>query len=242
MYSILALFGLLGPLAGLLWKERKGAAAPSPKPAAARTGASLGRSFFLLFAASLGGAVASFVFFVGRSFVMTDLGFDAGALTIAAAIGCALALPVPLLAGWLSDRLGRKRFMAFSYLSTTAALLVLSGSTGLWHFWAASMLNYLWCASAPVASALVTDLVPRESLSRGLALYSATTWAGGVAGCVLTGYATQSVGTKPTLLAAACLPLIAVALLADSGLVRRPRKAAGRSDRLSAVELQPATA
>jgi MFS family permease len=240
MYTIMALLGLLGPLAGLLWKERGGAPAPNPTTAATGEGTGLGKSFYLLFAASLGGSVASFVFFVGRSFVMTDLGFDPGALTTAASIGCALALPVPLLAGWLSDRLGRRRFMAFSFLATTAALFTLSASTALWHFWAASLFNYLWCSGGSVANALVTDLVPRESLSRGLALYNATTWLGGIAGCMLTGYAVQSVGTQPTLLAGACLPLIAIGLLAASGLCRRPAKAPSRADKTSPVELQPA--
>jgi len=90
MYTILALFGLLAPLTGLLWEEP--GMAPAPKTAAAGKGAGLGRGFYLLFAASLGGAVAGFVFFVGRSFVMTDLGFDAGALTTAAAMFPALMM------------------------------------------------------------------------------------------------------------------------------------------------------
>jgi MFS family permease len=110
----------------------------------------------------------------------------------------------------------------------------------LWHFWAASLFNYLWCSGGSVANALVTDLIPRESLSRGLALYNATTWLGGIAGCMLTGYAAQSVGTQPTLLAGACLPLIAIGLLAASGLCRRPAKAPSRADKTSPVELQPA--
>jgi MFS family permease len=238
MYTILAAISLLGPLAGLLWEERGAAPAPSPERATAGQGAGFGKSFCLVFAASLGGAVAGFFFFVGRSFVMTDLGFDAGALTTAGSIGCVLVLPIPPLAGWLSDRLGRKRFMAFSFLATTAALLALQASTALWHFWVASMLYSLSYVGGPAANALVTDLVPRESLSRGLALYNTTTWLGGIAGSVLTGYAAQSVGTTPTLIAGACLPLVAVGLLAASGSCRP--KATSRTDKASPVELQPA--
>ena len=242
MYTILALFGLLGPLAGLLWEEPRVAPTPSPKTAVAPKGAGLGKSFYLLAVASLGGAVAGFVFFAGRSFVMTDLGFDASALTTTGAIGGALALPVPLLAGWLSDRLGRKRFMAFSFLATTAALLTLSASTTLWHFWAASTLYFLSYAGGPVASALVTDLIPRESLGRGLALYNATGWLGGITGCVLTGYGAQSLGTTPTLIAGACLPLVAVGLLVASESCRRPAGAPSRSAETSPGELHPAAA
>jgi MFS family permease len=128
--------------------------------------------------------------------------------------------------------------MAFSFLVTTAALLALSTSTTLWHFWAASMLYSLSFARGPVVSALVTDLVPRESLGRGLALSNATAWLGGIAGSVLTGYGAQNVGTTATLIAGACLPLIAVGLLAACGLCWRPAKAPSRAEQT----LQPAAA
>jgi MFS family permease len=223
MYAALSLIGFLGPLAALLWKEGSVTTVPSPKRSLAKTGTGLGRSFRLLLIASLGAAVASFVFFLGRSFVMADLGFDAAALSSAGAISGAITLPVPLLVGWLSDRLGRKRFLAFSFLVTTAGLLVLCASTVLWHFWAASLLFTLSFVGGPVGSALVTDLVPREALGRGLAVYNATTWLGGIAGCALTGCAAQVMGTIPTLVAGACLPVIAVGLLAAEAWVPRPR-------------------
>jgi MFS family permease len=243
MYTVLSLIGILGPLAGLLWEERGVATAPSPKTAPARKGAGLGKSFHLLFVASLGAAVASFVFFLGRSFVMADLGFDAAALSSAGAIGGAIALPVPLVVGWLSDRLGRKRFVAFSFLAATAALLALCASTALWHFWAASILFTLSFVGGPVGNALVTDLVPREALGRGLAVYNATTWLGGIAGCTLTGYAAQALGTTPTLIAGACLPLLAAGLLAPIGRCKRAVvEAAGHKEPVSPVELLPARA
>ena len=223
MYAALSLIGMLGPLVGLFWEEGVGLTTSSPKIALAKRGVGLGKSFHLLFLASLGTAAASFVFFLGRSFVMADLGFDAAALSSAGAIGGALTLPVPWLVGWLSDRLGRKRFLALSFLAATAGLLALCASTALWHFWTASMLFTLSFVGAPVGSALVTDLVPREALGRGLAVYNATTWLGGIAGCALTGCASQGLGTTPTLLAGACLPLIAVALLTAEAWASRPR-------------------
>ena len=240
MYTVLSLIGVLGPLAGLLWQEGGVATTPSPKAVPARRGAGLGKSFHLLFVASLGVAVASFVFFLGRSFAMADLGFDAAALSSAGAIGGAIALPVPLLAGWLSDRLGRKRFVAFSFLATTAGLLALSASTALWHFWAASILFTLSFVGGPVGSALVTDLVPREALSRGLAMYSATTWLGGIAGCALTGCAAQGLGTTPTLIAGALLPLLAAGLLAPIGLHKRAAAdVPGHLEKVSPADLLP---
>jgi len=243
MYAVLSLIGILGPLAGLLWTERRAATSRSTETAPARKEAGLGRSFHLLFVASLGAAVASFVFFLGRSFVMADLGFDAAALSSAGVIGGVVALPVPLMAGWLSDRLGRERFVAFSFLATTMGLLALCASTALWHFWAASMLFTLSFVGGPVGSALVTDLVPREALGRGLAVYNATTWLGGIVGCALTGYAVQGLGTTPTLIVGACLPVLAAGLLVPIG--RRKRAAAeapGHREQVSPGELLPAGA
>ena len=213
MYTILSLLGILMPMAALLWEERGNPTAPHLEVTTANERVGLGRSFHFLFVASLGAAVAGFVFFLGRSFVMTDLGFGTAALSTTGAIGGAIALPVPLLAGWLSDRLGRKHLVGISFLATTAGLLLLCASSALWHFCLASALYTLSFAGGPVGSALVTDLVPREALGRGLSLYNATTWVGGIVGCMLTGYAVQSLGITPTLIAGAFIPLLAVGLL-----------------------------
>lgn len=242
MYTVLSLLGILAPLAALLWQEQGMATDPGLETPAERKVTGLGNSFHFLFVASLGAAVAGFVFFLGRSFVMTDLGFDAAALSSTGAIGGAIALPVPLLAGWLSDRLGRKQLLVFSFLVTTAGLLALCASTALWHFWLASMLYTLSFAGGPVGSAMVADLVPREALGRGLALYNATTWLGGIVGCMLTGYAAQSLGTTPTLVAGAFLPLLAAGLLAPIGRRKRlNRESSSHKDRLQPVEPLPAS-
>jgi MFS family permease len=217
MYAALALIGSLGPLAGLFWEEREVGPAHYSKATLASEGIGLGRSFYFLFVASLGAAVASFAFFLSRSFAMAEQGFDDVALSSAGAIGGAIALPFPLLVGWLSDRVGRKRFLAASFLSVAAGLLVLYASTALWHFWVASILFTLSFVGGPAGSALVSDLVPKVSLDKGLAVYSASTWIGGIVGCAITGCAVQHLGTASTLMAGAFLPMAAIGLLAATG-------------------------
>jgi MFS family permease len=64
-----------------------------------------------------------------------------------------------------------------------------------------------------IGSAVVTDLVPQESLGRGLSLFSAMGWVGGIVGYASTGYAIQNVGLMPTLVVAVLVSLVAVALL-----------------------------
>ena len=87
-------------------------------------------------------------------------------------------------------------------------------SVSLWHFWVASVLvNSLIPVNMGVGSALVTDLVPRESVGRGISLFSATAWVGGIIGYAGTGYAIQHLGLTSTFVIGAFLPLIAIVLL-----------------------------
>ena len=64
-----------------------------------------------------------------------------------------------------------------------------------------------------LGNALVADLVPRESLGKGLALFAATAWIGGVLGFAVAGYTLQSAGVLFTVMLGGVLVLGAVALL-----------------------------
>jgi MFS family permease len=225
MLAVLALFLALwlvgAPLLG------PGADAPAhPSEAATRRGrARLGHSYGLLFAASLVSSIAGFVSILGRSISMNALSMTATEISSTGAIGSAAGLPLPLLVGRWSDRVGRTQFLLLSYLASTAGIVVLALSNSLWHFWVAVVLGTVGSTiSSTVGPALVTDLVPRETLGRGMGLYSATGWIGAVIGFSATGHAVQAMGMLPTLIAAAALPLISIALLLP---VHRARTAAG---------------
>jgi MFS family permease len=124
--------------------------------------------------------------------------------------------------GWLSDRVGRKRSLALGFLAGTAGLGVLAASVSLWHFWlAAALLRIMDSVNNAVGSALVTDLVPEESLGRGMSLFGAMMWIGAIVGNASTGQAVQNFGMTSTFITAAFLPLIAVALLIPIRQVRR---------------------
>jgi MFS family permease len=213
MFAVLALFLALwlvgAPLLG------PGADAPARSGETGdRVRARLGRSYSLLFAASLVSSIAGFVSILGRSISMNALGMTATAISSTGAIGSAAGLPLPLLVGRWSDRVGRTRFLLFSYLASTAGIVLLALSTSLWHFWVAVVLGTVGSTiSSTVGPALVTDLVARGALGRGMGLYSATGWIGAVIGFASTGHTVQGVGMLPTLIAAAALPLISMALL-----------------------------
>ena len=213
MFTAVAVFLILWPLAGIFLTEKE-VERVQGEGRLAKERSRLGRSYHFLFAASLVASVASFIIVLGRSLLMSDLGFGAMAIASTGAVGGIVAMPLPLLMGWLSDRTGRKIFLYLGYLAGIASLSVLAISTSLWHFCIVLVLQTIFMTvSATVGNALVTDLLPQESLGRGLSLFGATGWIGGVLGFAGAGYALQSLGTLPTFIIGICLTLIAIVLL-----------------------------
>jgi MFS family permease len=213
MFALLSLVAGLWPLAALFLREPR-ASETKAKAAQAAQGGRLGKRFYLLSAASLVIAIAGFVGMMGRSMSMDALGYPASAISSTMALSSALTLPLPLLIGWLSDRLGRKRFLVASYLVAAVGLTVLSRSSALWHFAVAVVLTGLsGSIRGVVGAALADDLIPRESLGRGLGIFSSTGWVGAIVGFAGTGQAVQHLGLTATLVGGAALPLIALLLL-----------------------------
>lgn len=211
LFSVVAVFFILSPLAGMFLKEvepGQGKVGPTKKKLY------LGKNYHLLFSASLVVSVAYFVIVLGRSLLMSDLKYGAFAISSAVAVGGLVAMPFPLLMGWLSDRSDRKIPMCLGYLACTTSLFVLAKSTSLWNFYIVSILQSLYFGVyATVGNAWVTEIVPRESLGRGLSLFSATSWIGGILGFAVAGYAFQNLGMLPSIVIAMGLPLIAVVFL-----------------------------
>jgi MFS family permease len=228
MFAALSLFWSLLPLTALLLEDKVVARVRDEGASPSREKPGLGGGLYLLLLASLTVGLAQFVANLGRSLAMNDLGFSAAAISSTGAVGAALALPLPVLVGWLSDRVGRVRLLIFGYVACTMGLLVLAVATSLWHFWLAlALLNVLYAARS-VGSALVMDLAPKESLGRGLSLFSATTSVGGIIGFAGTGYAVQSLGMASALRLGAFLPLIATAVLIPIRQVGREKRSALR--------------
>jgi predicted MFS family arabinose efflux permease len=81
--------------------------------------------------------------------------------------------------------------------------------------------------SRAVGSALVTDIVPPASLGRGISLFTATTWIGGIIGFAVTGFAIENLGMFFTLIIGACLPFAAMVLLIPIGQPEKDKSIAG---------------
>lgn len=214
MFTVAALVSICNPLVGLLLEDKTVERSERKDASPAGWWAGLGGSFFFLLAGRLMATAAQFVGVLSRTLVMSEMGFTAVAISSAAAVGGAVALGVALLAGWLSDRVGRKWLLAVCYFGGAAGLAVLVAATSLVHFWVvAILLSLVGSVAGGIGSALVTDLVPQESLGRGLALFSTMGWIGGIFGYGSTGYAIENVGLAPTAIVGALMSLAAVVLL-----------------------------
>lgn len=214
MFTVAALVSACNPLVGLLLEDKTVAQEGREARSPVTRMVGLGNSFFFLLLGRLAATSAQFVGGLGRTLTMNALGFTAVAISSMGAVGGAVSLPLSFLAGWLSDRVGRKWLLGVCYLGGATALAVLAVATSLFHFGAASiLLSIVGSVTGGIGSALVTDLVPQESLGKGLSWFSTMGWMGGIVGYASTGYAIQNLGTAPTMVVGALMPLTAVILL-----------------------------
>ena len=110
----------------------------------------LGPGFRLLLLASFIGSVGYCVIMLARSLVMDSYGFAPAAISSTAMAAGLATLPMRPLAGWLSDRLGRKQLILGSFVLGFLGLCAFIPARQLWHFWAATALVSLLMVSGPV--------------------------------------------------------------------------------------------
>jgi MFS family permease len=222
-YGMQALFvlslviSILWTVISLFYKDVRLVAAAAPKEKHSQV--ALGWTFVLLFGASIlswftikGGQL-------GTSILMNGLGYSAGSISTTAGVASLAALAMPLLLGWLSDRIGRKRLILGLNLLGMASMAILSQVQSLAGFWTASALLLLYSSFSGLANALTTDLVPRQSLGLGLSLITNAANFAGIISSVGLGLAFSSLGPGTTFLVALVLPAAAALLMA---LVKEP--------------------
>lgn len=214
-------FGALFALVSLVWIIQMIAALfisdpvktqPQQEHAESKRGP-LPQVIWLLIAAHILAAVADSSAGLGRPLRMDGLGFDATSISSALAMSGFVALPLPVLAGWLSDRLGRTRLLIGCYLAVSVGAFALALATDLWHFWLSTVLTTTVMAGLSVGLALVNDLASAETLATAVSRFSATPWIAGVIGFGASGLVISTLGLQTTFLTLALFPVTSVVLI-----------------------------
>ena len=213
MFSVLAVFMLLGPVSVLFIKEKAEKKTRSEDDEDQKS-KPLGRHYWLLFAGSITTAIVGFFILLARSVSMNNMGFNPFEISSTIVIGGLVSLPLPYLLGSLSDRVERKHVLIFGYASVIPAIILLAFSNSLWHFWVVSILQGIAFGSiTSIGNAFVTDIVSSPSIDQGLAIFGTTTWIGGIIGFALTGVMLQNLGFVLSCLLSAGIGAAGVMLL-----------------------------
>ena len=217
VFTALALAWAGWPLIGLFGLEEKMIPAKVPgqdRDKGSRGRHGLGRAFYFLLAATLLSATTVYIARLGTSLSMQSLSFSRGAIAGTAAVGGLAMIPITLSFGSLSDKLGRRRFLALGYILGGIGALLLGLSVQLWQFWLATALIYAaLSANGAVAPALASDLLTPEARNRGLPYLNAMRNVAGIIGFALGGIMIDALGAYgmygiATLLALAAVPLL----------------------------------
>jgi MFS family permease len=212
LFSLFALVYLSIPLIGLSIED-KAIVLEETSTSKHKAGFVFTFPFTILFLATTLAHIANAESALSRPLIMDGLNYDATSISIANAMGGLITLPLPLIIGWLSDRMGRKPLIIFCYLTTGFALAVLLGANELWHFWVSSALQAGLVGSIVVGSALVSDMYDKENLSIALSIFGASPWLGFVIGFGATGTSIQALGMNTTLWAGVALTIFAALVL-----------------------------
>ncbi|MEO6256891.1 MAG: DHA2 family efflux MFS transporter permease subunit [Sphingomicrobium sp.] len=105
-------------------------------------------------------------------------------------VASAIALPI---AGWLADKVGRKRLLLWSVIGFTAASVLCAGATSLTEMVIFRAIQGVCGAFlVPLAQATLFDINPREKHGQAMALFGGGIMIGPILGPVLGGWLTDS--------------------------------------------------
>jgi MFS family permease len=127
------------------------------------------------------------------------IGLDAATSGLMYGALIVFSVPMPLLAGWLSDRFGRKPLIIAAYLGGALGfgVFILAGSSLIW-LWAGIVLMGLFSfAESPQLQALLADIAPPATRDASYALYFTLAFGVGSLWTAVYGVVIEAIG-EPT--------------------------------------------
>jgi predicted MFS family arabinose efflux permease len=150
---------------------------------------------------------------LGITLLMVQQGHETAAIASTISASAAVSLPLPLVLGWLSDRMARKQILLMINGLAAGGLLVLASASWLWHFWLSAMMFGIGDRSQGVTQAYAVDLTPPGALGRNLALLGSSGGIAGVVGLGSAGFVMELIGIRATMAAIAGLAMVSMLLL-----------------------------
>lgn len=127
------------------------------------------------------------------------IGFDVATSGLMYGALIVFSVPMPLIAGWLSDRFGRKPLIIGAYLGGAIGFVVfiLAGSSLIWLWTGIVLMGLFSFAESPQLQALLADIAPPATRDASYALYFTLAFGVGSLWTALYGVVIEALG-EPT--------------------------------------------
>ena len=192
------------------------------------------RDYRIMWLSTMSAGASAWALIVARGALVFSLTNSSALVGIVTFAAMSPQLIAPLLAGFLADRLDRRKLLAWTFdinivLNLVLFALAVSGAIAVWHLVVLSFVNGLARATQmPAAQALVPNLVPKDKLLNAVALSTATMHASRLFGPLLIAPLLATVGAAWAFFLCAILYGISLTLVvqirtASTGVIERDK-------------------
>lgn len=199
-FVLLASLWACWPVTALLWlKVPSTVAAPDTVAQSSKSQKQMqvfDRRYWLLLLVMFLSSMVIAMLLLGIPLSMQQRHFSASAIVGTTTVAGLFTIPLALLYGRLSDRLGRRTILTWQFLLLVGSTLLLTVTSELWQFWLAGALVFATMyTSSPIARALVADIASADQTDRGISWLESLTSFAGMAGAILAGLLLDTLGT-----------------------------------------------
>jgi MFS family permease len=160
----------------------------------------------LLVAAFLWSLIFGAVYSVWANYMVEQLGYSQTATTRLWSIASTSEFPLMILAGWMSDRVGRLPMLSLGFLAWTLVFLgYVTAPVMPWMVLIQLVRGFAYSAYTATAMTYATEVRSRQARGRASGLYSSAGGLGTILGSTMGGTLTQALGFVPMILICAGL-------------------------------------